>query len=204
MSAQARNMLEELILSGALAVGEKITERDIAAQLGMSRAPVREAIKESIAAGLLEQASARSIVVRDLKFSELEEIYTIRMMLEARAARLAAQKIDLSTMEALDSLHERMATAASKHNFKTYYDLNIEFHQLIHKAADAPRLIGLIDMIMKESLLFRSRGLVDQTNIEISMKEHAAILEALRSKDSELAEIFMSRHIRGGLERLRL
>ena len=197
-------MIEELILSGHLAVGDKITERDLAERLTMSRAPVREAIKESITAGLLERSSARSIIVRDFQLSEINEIYTIRMMLEARAAELAARQITPQSLDELQVLHNKMELAAKADKYEEYYDLNLEFHRLIHSAARAPRLKTIIEMVMKESLLFRSRGLVDKANIETSSQEHRGILEALRSNDSELAELLMRRHIRGGLERLRL
>src|SRR5210317_2131013 len=93
LSLQARKQIEEFILDGVLRTEDKITERDMAVRLGMSRAPVREAIRELINAGLLEQISARQIVVRQLLLSEVKEIFAIREMLEAKASALAATRI---------------------------------------------------------------------------------------------------------------
>lgn len=204
LSNKARKKTEELILRGSLVAGAKITERDLAERLGMSRAPVREAIRELVSVGLLEQISARQIVVRQLELSEVREIFEIREMLEARAASLATQRITTEQYNSLEQLHLAMKTTASKGEFSDYFDLNIAFHTLIHEIASAPRLAALIDQVMRESLLFRSRGLVDEKNIRSSIEEHEQLLKALRAGDGELASLLMSRHIQGGFNRLEL
>ncbi len=199
LSNKARRKTEELILKGSLAAGAKITERDLAERLGMSRAPIREAIRELVSVGLLEQISARQIVVRQLELSEVKEIFEIREMLEARAASISTE-----TYKSLEELHLQMKTTAANNEFSDYFDLNISFHTLIHEIAAAPRLATLIDQVMRESLLFRSRGLVDEANIRSSIEEHEQLLKALRARDSELAGLLMSRHIQGGFNRLEL
>ena len=108
LSNRARRKTEELILKGSLAAGAKITERDLAERLGMSRAPVREAIRELVSVGLLEQISARQIVVRQLELSEVREIFEIREMLEARAASLASERITNSQYKTLEELHLKL------------------------------------------------------------------------------------------------
>jgi len=204
LGMRARNLIEELILDDTLTTGEKITERDLADRLGMSRAPIRDAIKDLISDGLLQRVGTRSIVVRELNLQEIEEIYSIRTLLEARAASLAADKISQSSLNDLVTLHEAMKNAAKTNQFSHYYELNISFHQIIHQEAQSPRLATMIETVMKESLLFRSRGLVDQDNLVESIAEHEMLIRALTTRDPELAELCMHRHIRGGLERLRL
>ena len=204
LSNRARRKTEELILKGSLAAGAKITERDLAERLGMSRAPVREAIRELVSVGLLEQISARQIVVRQLELSEVREIFEIREMLEARAASLASERITNEQYKTLEELHLKMKTTAANAEFSDYFDLNIAFHNLIHEIAAAPRLATLIDYVMRESLLFRSRGLVDEANIRSSIEEHEQLLKAIRTGDGELAGLLMSRHIQGGFNRLEL
>jgi len=204
LSNKARRKTEELILKGSLAAGAKITERDLAERLGMSRAPVREAIRELVSVGLLEQISPRQIVVRQLELTEVREIFEIREMLEARAVSLATERITTDQYNSLEKLHLAMKTTASKCEFSDYFDLNIAFHKLIHEIASAPRLATLIDQVMRESLLFRSRGLVDEKNIRASIEEHEQLLKALRAGDGELASLLMSRHIQGGFYRLEL
>jgi DNA-binding GntR family transcriptional regulator len=152
----------------------------------------------------LEQISARQIVVRQLELSEVREIFEIREMLEARAASLATERITTDQYNSLEQLHLAMKTTASKGEFSDYFDLNIAFHTLIHEIASAPRLAALIDQVMRESLLFRSRGLVDEKNIRSSIEEHEQLLKALRAGDGELASLLMSRHIQGGFNRLEL
>lgn len=204
LSNKARRKTEELILKGSLPAGAKITERDLAERLGMSRAPVREAIRELVSVGLLEQISPRQIVVRQLELTEVREIFEIREMLEARAVSLATERITTDQYNSLEKLHLAMKTKASKGEFSDYFDLNIAFHKLIHEIASAPRLATLIDQVMRESLLFRSRGLVDEKNIRASIEEHEQLLKALRAGDGELASLLMSRHIQGGFYRLEL
>jgi len=201
---QARKQIEEFILEGVLRTEDKITERDMAVRLGMSRAPVREAIRELINAGLLEQISARQIVVRQLLFTEIEEIFDIRAMLEGKAAALAAGNRQSGQLKQLQSLFERMILVADSQDYPTYFDLNIQFHKLIHQIANAPRLLSLIDQIMRESLLLRSRSLVNEDHIQNSINEHNQILMSLESGDSELAELLMIRHVQNGFNRLEL
>jgi DNA-binding GntR family transcriptional regulator len=204
LSLQARKQIEEFILDGVLQTADKITERDMAMRLGMSRAPVREAIRELINAGLLEQISARQIIVRQLQLAEIEEIYSIRAMLEGKAAALAAANHESEQLNQLQVLHEQMILVAHSLDYPTYFDLNIQFHKLIHKIANAPRLLNLIDQIMRESLLFRSRSLVDDGHIQNSIEEHSQILMSLKCGDCELANLLMIRHIQNGFNRLEL
>ncbi|QGG80489.1 FCD domain-containing protein [Litorivicinus lipolyticus] len=204
LGLRARNMIEALIIDGAITTGEKVTERDLAERLGMSRAPIRDAIKDLLADGLLQRLSARSIVVRDLQLSEVGEIYEIRSMLEGRAAYLAATRLSADGLQGLTELHEQMCAASDRQMFSEYYQLNIQFHRAIHRASASPRLVSMIETVMKESLLFRSRGLVDAANLGESSAEHAMILRALNHQDPDLAGLLMDRHIRGGLARLRL
>ena len=204
LSLQARKQIEEFILDGVLRTEDKITERDMAVRLGMSRAPVREAIRELINAGLLEQISARQIVVRQLLCTEIEEIFDIRAMLEGKAAALAAGNRQSGQLKQLQSLFERMILVADSQDYPIYFDLNIQFHKLIHQIANAPRLLSLIDQIMRESLLLRSRSLVNEDHIQNSINEHNQILMSLESGDSELAELLMIRHVQNGFNRLEL
>lgn len=204
LSLQARKQIEEFILDGVLRTEDKITERDMAVRLGMSRAPVREAIRELINAGLLEQISARQIVVRQLLFTEIEEIFDIRAMLEGKAAALAAGNRQSGQLKQLQSLFERMILVADSQDYPTYFDLNIQFHKLIHQIANAPRLLSLIDQIMRESLLLRSRSLVNENQIQNSINEHSQILMSLETGDSELAGLLMTRHVQNGFNRLEL
>jgi DNA-binding GntR family transcriptional regulator len=116
LSLKARKKTEEFILKGVLRAGDKITERDLAERLGMSRAPVREAIRELIGVGLLEQISTRQIVVRQLLLSEVKEIFSIRAMLEGKAAATAATRFQTQDLMKLEQLHEQMKRVASSND----------------------------------------------------------------------------------------
>lgn len=202
LSSQARTKIEELMLQGRLA--GKVTERDLAERLKMSRAPIREAMRELLNDGLLERTSSRIVTVRQLDFDEIEEIYRIRTLLEAQAAALAAERVTDPELNHFRKIHFEMIEAAREDDFKAYYQSNIEFHRAIHSAARSPRLAAIIEQVMKESLLLRSRGLVDQENLSRSIAEHEQMIKAFEAHDSELASLFMSRHIAGGLDRLHL
>ena len=204
LSLQARKKTEEFILQGILKAGDKITERDLAERLGMSRAPVREAIRELIGVGLLEQVSARQIIVRQLLLSEVKEIFSIRAMLEGKAAATAASRFRTQDLMKLEQLHEKMKQVASSEDLADYFDLNIEFHKVIHTVAASPRLMNLIDQVMRESLVFRSRSLADQENIQKSIEEHEQLVRAFKAHDDELASILMARHIESGFNRLEI
>ncbi len=204
LSLKARKKTEEFILRGILKAGDKITERDLAERLRMSRAPVREAIRELIGVGLLEQISARQIVVRQLLLAEVKEIFSIRAMLEGKAAATAATKFQTEDLIKLEQLHEDMKRVASSDDLTDYFDLNIQFHKAIHTIAASPRLTNLIDQVMRESLVFRSRSLVENETIQKSIEEHEQLVRAFKAHDDELASILMARHIEGGFKRLEL
>ena len=204
LSLKARKKTEEFILQGILKAGDKITERDLADRLSMSRAPVREAIRELIGVGLLEQISARQIVVRQLLLSEVKEIFSIRAMLEGKAAASAAERFQTVDLIKLEMLHEDMKRVAGSNDLSDYFDLNIQFHKVIHTVAESPRLMNLIDQVMRESLVFRSRSLADHENIQKSIEEHEQLVKAFKAHDDELASILMARHIEGGFNRLEL
>jgi len=203
LSLKARQQTEEFILQGRLSAGEKITERDLAERLGMSRAPVREAIRELINVGLLEQISARQIVVRKLLLSEVREIFAIREMLEAKHQRLP-QRACRNRSRCTRPAAPKHESGSYQSGFSAYFDLNIQFHKRIHQVADSPRLTALIDQVMRESLLFRSRSLASHANIQASIEEHEQLLKAFQERDEQLASLLMSRHINGGFKRLEL
>ncbi len=150
------------------------------------------------------RVGTRGVIVRKLDTDEIEEIYAFRMILEARAARLASERITQQSLQTLQQLHQDMREAFNEEDYASYYELNLKFHKEIHQAAHTPRLIEIIAMVMKESLLLHSRGLVDRENLQTSLAEHQNLLDALISRDSELAEIYMRRHIQSGLKRLHL
>lgn len=125
-------------------------------------------------------------------------------MLEGKAAALAAANRHSGQLEQLQDLLEQMILVARSLDYPTYFDLNIQFHKLIHQIANAPRLLGLIDQIMRESLLLRSRSLVNEDHIQNSINEHSQILISLETGDSELADLLMTRHVQNGFNRLEL
>ncbi|WP_420392998.1 GntR family transcriptional regulator [Acuticoccus sp.] len=207
LGESVRSEVERMILAGEFAAGEKLNEVAIADALDVSRGTVREAIRTLADTGLIALVANRGAYVRRLSVAEIANLYETRGAIFAMACGAVARRrpaIDEPELLArLDANLAAMRRAQLADDRAAYYTLNIAFHDLILDAAENARAKSIYDRLVKEMHLFRRRGLSLALNIQRSLEEHGAIVEAIRAGDPEAARAAAARHIECGLGRFR-
>lgn len=200
-SVHAR-LLDEIRL-GQIIPGSRLRETDLAERLGISRTPVREAIRMLEADGLVVHIPRQGATLRRLSYAEVMELYEMRVVLEGTAARLAARSASEIELAELDAIHAEMQAAAADPALVSR--LNRQFHASLLNAAKNRFLSRAMASLQRTLLILGPTTLRDATRVEQAGQEHAAILATLRSRDGTAAENAMRRHIEAAQQmRLRL
>jgi DNA-binding GntR family transcriptional regulator len=186
-----RQLLDD-IRSGDLTPGARLRETDLAARLGISRTPVREAIRQLEADGLVIHLPRQGATIRTLDYAEVIELYEMRAVLEGTAARLAARSASDVELAELVALNAELAAAVTSQHAQ---ELNRQFHMLLLDAARNRFLIKSINALQKTLLILGPTTLTDSTRAADAVSEHAAILRALTARDEATAEAAMRAHI---------
>jgi DNA-binding GntR family transcriptional regulator len=193
--------IERMIFDGELERGMRINELTLAARLGVSRGPVREACRSLAQAGLLDVRANRGFFVRKLSRREVVDLYDLRSGLMRIAGEWIARRIRPEQLAALRAQIGAMDAACARGDIARFQQLNIEFHAALVDAADNSRLQSIYNGLAKELRLFRRRGLMAVESIEASNREHHAIVEAIAAGDPVRYAAAMEGHILRGKER---
>jgi DNA-binding GntR family transcriptional regulator len=193
--------IEGMILSGALAAGERLNEALLAARLGVSRGPVREAVRGLERSGLVVAVRNQGSYVRQVSAEEALEIYDLRAAITGLAcARLAASATP-AQLARLRAEVRRMEQAHKADEPAAYYAANLDFHAALLGFGGGPRARRLYEDLGNELHLYRRRALVQPENMRESNTEHAAILRAIAAGDAAAAREAGEAHIAGGKRR---
>jgi DNA-binding GntR family transcriptional regulator len=184
-------LIRELIITGELAAGEQLRQRDLAQRFGVSQTPVREAMRRLESEGLLVCDTHRGFTVMAPDDGPVEENFQIRAALESLGASLAASKIDPDGLVRLASLNDRMRALAD--DDPSYADLNREFHFTVYEYARSPLLLSLMRLLWAA---LHGGPRVARSHAE-SARQHDEILAALRAGDSGAAAERTREHIMG-------
>jgi len=183
------------IRAGTLRPGDRLLEVELALRLGISRTPVREAIRLLEADGLVSHAPRTGASIRSLEYSEVTELYEMRTMLEATAARLAARTASEVELQELDTLNADMSEAQS--DVARLYELNHQFHQVLLDAARNRYLSHSMAALQKTLLILGPSTMQDANRAAEALDEHGAIIAAMRARDEAGAEAAMRLHMQG-------
>ena len=193
--------IERMIFDGELERGMRINELTLAARLGVSRGPLREACRSLAQAGLLDIRANRGFFVRKLERKEVVDLYDLRAGLMRLAGESIARCIRPEQLAGLRAQLGALDAACARGDALRFQQLNVEFHAALVEAADNVRLQSIYTGLDKELRLFRRRGLASGTALEASNREHHAIVEAIASRDPARAGATMEAHILQGKER---
>jgi DNA-binding GntR family transcriptional regulator len=186
------------IFAHELAPGTWIDEQTLAKEFGISRTPLREAIKVLAAEGLITMKLRRGAYVTEVNRGDLEQIFTILSLLEGQAAKEAATKAQEKDLNELDDMHLRLEKAAADRNLEQFFEVNVRFHERI--IANNPWLTDVIADLRKVLKLQRKDALSRTGRLQSSLSEHREILKALLKRDPIAAEQAMRTHLARGLE----
>lgn len=195
--------LREQIFNKKLLPGSWLDEQSLADQFGISRTPMREAIKVLASEGLVTIKMRRGAYVTEVFRSDLEQIFTILSLLEGQAAKEAAAKASEAQLNLLDHLHHRLETAAADRDIEQFFEINVKFHELIQEIAGNRWMNGVIADLRKVLKLHRRDSLTSTGRLQNSLLEHREILRALLKRDEAAAESAMQKHLANGLEAVR-
>lgn len=195
LTSLVRRELEAMIERGELAAGDRLNENALAARLGISRGPIREACRGLEQSGLVEVIVNRGVFVRELDNKAAAELYEIRAGLMGTAGRLLAPTITADQLAELQALIDGMEEAAAASDLDQFFPLNIRFHEKIVEFTGNERLVSLYAAIQREAHLYRRRTLDAPGRMKISNAEHRRILAALAKRDGERARREMENHI---------
>ena len=190
-----RRLLED-IRAGTLLPGARLRETELADRLGISRTPVREAIRQLEADGLVTHLPRQGATIRSLDHAEVVELYEMRAVLEGTAARLAARAasdIELAELAALNA--ELAATPAGPQA----REVNRQFHRSLLDAARNRFLLKSMSALQKTLLILGPTTLADPDRALNAVAEHAAVLAALDARDGAGAEAAMRAHVGAAL-----
>ena len=195
--------IERRIVAGALAPGAKLNEAELAAAMGISRGPVREAFRALEQAGLVHTAKNRGVFVRQVSREEASDIFEVRAALEREIGALAAKRATREHVERLRAIVKRMQAAGRKRDPDAYFPLNIEFHEVLAEAAANRALATHYRRVVNELNLYRREAITrDVDVIPASTQEHAAIVEAVAKGDAPRAERLLYEHVINSRSRL--
>jgi DNA-binding GntR family transcriptional regulator len=199
LAEQVLHAIQAAIVDGDLAPGSKLKEPDLARAYGTSRGPLREAIRQLEARGLVQLTPHAGARVTDLSVKQLLDIYELREALEGMACRLAADRLTAAEIAEMRALLERHSAAVEDKNGREYFrqEGDLDFHFRIAQASGNE----VIAKVLCEDLyhlmrMYRYKFSLVPDRPVAALKEHWRIMDALAEGDGELAELLMRRHIR--------
>jgi DNA-binding GntR family transcriptional regulator len=192
--------LREQIFSHELAPGSWLDEQSLAMAFGISRTPMREAIKVLASEGLVTTKMNKGAYVTEVDRRDLEQIFTVLSLLEGQAAKETAIKASEAQLTQLDNLHHRLEKAAADRDTEQFFEINVKFHELIQEIAGNKWMNGVIEDLRKVLKLQRRDSLTRSGRLLSSLVEHREILQAILKRDPLAADLAMRKHLTRGLE----
>lgn len=177
------NTLRRAILRGELLPGERLMEIQLAQRLGVSRTPVREAIRKLELEGLVTMIPRKGAEVAKITVSDLKDVLEVRIALEELAVKDACENITGEQLEALRSANEEFRQVLREGDLMTCGQADIKFHEIIYGATNNRRLLQMLSNIREQMYRYRLEYLKDHSKHEALVREHEAICQALQEHD---------------------
>jgi DNA-binding GntR family transcriptional regulator len=187
--------LEEEIALGQLAPRERLVEQDLAERFGVKRHVVRQALLDLVAMGLVVRQANRGAAVRDFTAQEVEQLYLVRSLNEACAARLIPLPAPPSLIKELKAIHERHISAIARGDLRRVFRENLQFHRSLFAACGNEPLTEVIEQLQFKTHAIRSYSVGNPQILNAAQEEHAKIIALLQTtKRDELVDL-IQRHI---------
>ncbi len=192
--------IREDIVNGEYDPGEKIVEAKLADDLGVSRTPVREALKQLELDGLVENIPNRGVIVKGVSMQDVEDIYTIREAIEGVAAKWSVERMTEEELQTLKEIFELMEFYTFKKDVDKIFELNTRFHETIYMATKS----RFLEHVLRDFQLFikstRYESLKSEGRMEHTLEEHRAILDAFTERNTDEAVKRILKHINNSKE----
>jgi DNA-binding GntR family transcriptional regulator len=190
------NRLREDIINGKYKRGDSLVELKLAEEMGVSRTPVREAIRQLELEGLVSSIPNKGVIVEGISKQDMDDIYAIRESLEGLAARWAIQRIESDSLKELEDIYELMEFYTEKGDLDHVGELNSRFHEVIFEATKSAPLKQVLSDFQFYIENIRLASLKSPGRAKQSLEEHKAIVDAFKKGDLEQGEKALVQHIR--------
>ena len=190
------NTLREAILKGELKPGERLMELKLAAKLGVSRTPIREAIRMLEQEGLAVTIPRRGAVVAHMSEKDTEDVLQIRCALDELAVQLAADNIQPEQLEELEQARQAFEDATRTKDVKRLAQMDVQFHDVIYRATGNARLVVLLNNLREQMYRYRVEYLKNESSLPRLLQEHQDIVDGLRERDKDKVWEIMRDHVR--------
>jgi len=198
MSDVVRHQIEAMIVNGQFEANSRINELRLAQQLGVSRAPVREALRALAAIGLLQYVPNKGLFVRQMDEEELREVAEARAYTFASICYVVAKRVTDSQVVELKRLVAEMQEIADRRDVSAYYPVNVAFHTALCEMCGNRRLASTYQSLARDLHVQRFRALSVGDNLGVSNREHAAIVDAIEARDPLRAFVAGRAHVLTG------
>jgi DNA-binding GntR family transcriptional regulator len=206
-SDKAYELLKHRVIAGSYAPGAQLKEEHIARELGISRTPIRAALKRLVEDGLATAEAGRGVRVSEWTEADIQETYELRGLLEGHAAELAARRGGVALADRLDKLNDEMDGAIAKGGSalpERLQQINARFHRAVLEASGSPRLRAMLAGLIDMPIVIRSHFISTPQDKLQSLRHHRELAAAVRIGDAELARQVMQLHLRIALHRFQL
>lgn len=196
--------LREAIRNGSLTPGERLMEIQLAEELGVSRTPVREAIRKLELERFVVMLPRRGTYVANLSLKDINEVFEIRAALDGLAAGLAAERITEEELEQMERLLVEIADYIEQHNNQKIVEADEAFHDILYRASRNERLVGIICNLREQFTRFRSVSINYPGRLQNTLEEHRQLVEAIAQRNPEAAQQKAREHIENAEQTLLL
>lgn len=196
--------LRDAIVGSVLKPGERLMEIQLAEELGVSRTPVREAIRKLELEGFVVMIPRRGTYVADLSLKDINEVFELRTALEMLAAGLAAERITDEELEELERLLVQIGEYIETNDMEKIVEFDTRFHDLLYKASRNDRLVGIINNLREQFTRFRSISIAYPGRLKQTWEEHRRLVEAIAQRNIDLAQQLSREHMENAEQTLLL
>lgn len=187
--------MREAIIRGDLAPGERLMEVQLAEEMGVSRTPVREAIRKLELEGFVAMIPRKGAYVADYTIKDITDVFEIRAALESLAAGLACERITEQELDELQILVVKVGKTIKDNDIDALVEVDTEFHDRIYKASRNSRLEQMISNLREQIQRFRATSLATPGRIKDTLEEHKGIVDAIATRDIALAQRLAAEHV---------
>ena len=189
------NTLRRAILRGELVPGQRLMEIQLAEKMGVSRTPVREAIRKLELEGLVVMIPRKGAEVAHISGKNLRDVLEVRRALEELAGELACARMSTEELKLLEQANHRFAAVLGSDDITMLAQADEEFHGLIYQATENDRLVQMVNHLREQMYRYRIEHIKDKSQRKLLVQEHQEIIRALAARDVEAARRAIRSHI---------
>lgn len=187
--------LKDAIVNGKLKPGERLMEQQVAEELGVSRTPVREAIRKLENEGFIIIIPRKGAYVSDISLKDIAQVFEVRAAMEALAAGLAAQRIADDQMEKLERKLVEVKNAVDNSDLDNIIQFDTDFHEIIYDASRNDRLVQILNNLREQIQRYRTASLASPGRLKDTLREHQELVDAISTRNVALAQKVAKEHI---------